>query len=73
MERDRTTKPIKYSNAGIQFLWRVELEGDNPVAYTYELDPAAKAYVPTGIHREHLRTHIGFDVDIDLDFGRLLA
>ncbi|MEO3812839.1 Uma2 family endonuclease [Sphaerisporangium sp. B11E5] len=70
MERDRTAKPIKYSNAGIKFLWRLELEDDHPVAYTYELDPAVKAYVPTGIHRGRLRTHIGFDVDIDLDLHR---
>ncbi|MFC6082878.1 Uma2 family endonuclease [Sphaerisporangium aureirubrum] len=73
VERDRITKPIKYSSAGIRFLWRVELEDDHPVAYTYELDPAVKAYVPTGIHRGRLRTHIGFDVDIELDFLKLLA
>ena len=51
VERDRTTKPIKYSDAGIKHLWRVEQEGDKPVAYTFELEPAVKAYVPTGIYR----------------------
>jgi Uma2 family endonuclease len=72
-ERDRTAKPIKYSNAGIKFLWRVELEDQSPVVYTYELDPAVKAYVPTGIHRGSLRTNIGFDVDIDLDLRKLIG
>ncbi|MFI6731963.1 Uma2 family endonuclease [Nonomuraea sp. NPDC050451] len=67
MERDRTTKPIKYSNAGIKYFWRVEQEEGLPVVYTFELEPTVKAYVPTGIHRKRLQTHIGFDVDIDLD------
>ncbi|MEV4572110.1 Uma2 family endonuclease [Nonomuraea jabiensis] len=65
-ERDRTTKPIKYSNAGIQFFWRVEQEEGLPVVYTFELEPAVRAYVPTGVHRKRLQTYIGFDVDIDL-------
>lgn len=25
-DRDRVTKPIKYSNAGIKYLWRIEPE-----------------------------------------------
>jgi Uma2 family endonuclease len=66
MERDRTTKPIKYSNAGIKHFWRVEEEDGLPVVYTFELEPSVKAYVPTGIHRKRLQTTIGFDVDIDL-------
>ncbi|GAA3207513.1 Uma2 family endonuclease [Nonomuraea helvata] len=66
LERDRTTKPIKYSNAGIRYFWRVEKEGGLPVVYTFELEPAVKAYVPTGIHHKRLRTDIGFEVDIDL-------
>ncbi|GGK83006.1 hypothetical protein Sme01_17030 [Sphaerisporangium melleum] len=72
VERDRTTKPIKYSDAGIRFLWRVEQEEAAPVVYTFELEPSVKAYVPTGVHRGRLRTSIGFDVDIDLDLGRLV-
>lgn len=66
VERDRSTKPIKYSDAGITYLWRVERDGRNPVVYTYELDPAVRAYVPTGVHRGRLKTDIGFDVDLDL-------
>ncbi|GAA3445883.1 Uma2 family endonuclease [Planomonospora venezuelensis] len=73
MERDRTTKPVKYSNAGIRYLWRIEQEDERPVAYTFELEPAVKAYVPTGIHRERLRTNIGFDVDIDLDLSGFIS
>ncbi|MFD1937666.1 MULTISPECIES: Uma2 family endonuclease [Nonomuraea] len=66
-DRDRTTKPIKYSSAGIKHFWRIEQEDGAPVVYTFELEPAMMAYVPTGIHRRRLRTNIGFDVDIDLD------
>ncbi|WP_405084699.1 Uma2 family endonuclease [Microbispora sp. NBC_01389] len=66
-ERDRVTKPIKYSNAGIRYLWRIEQEDQHAVAYTFELEPSVKAYVPTGIHRKRLVTYAGFDVDIDLD------
>ncbi|MBB5131811.1 Uma2 family endonuclease [Thermocatellispora tengchongensis] len=66
LDRDRTTKPIKYSTAGIKYLWRLE-EDQGLVAYTYELDRAVKAYVPTGVHRGRLKTDIGFPVDIDLD------
>ncbi|MER5624547.1 Uma2 family endonuclease [Streptosporangium sp. NPDC002544] len=73
LERDRTTKPIKYSDAGIRYLWRVEQEDDRPVVYTFELEPSVKAYVPTGIHRRRLKTDIGFEVDIDLDLGRFIG
>ncbi len=72
-ERDRTTKPIKYSDAGIRYLWRIELEDQEPVLYTFELEPSVKAYVPTGIHRKRLATYVGFDVDIDLDLSRFLG
>ncbi|MEU6794443.1 hypothetical protein ABZ907_22320 [Nonomuraea wenchangensis] len=34
--------------------------------FTFELEPAVKAYVPTGIHRKRLQLDIGFDVDLDL-------
>jgi Uma2 family endonuclease len=72
-ERDRTTKPIKYSNAGIKHFWRVEKEDAKPVVYTFELDPAARAYVPTGIHRKRLQADIGFPVDIDLDLDQSIS
>ncbi|MFI6388451.1 Uma2 family endonuclease [Nonomuraea sp. NPDC050547] len=69
-ERDRITKPSKYADAGIKFFWRIEEEDGAAVAYTFELEPAMKAYVPTGIHRRMLRTDIGFDVEIDLDYTK---
>lgn len=72
-ERDRTTKPIKYSNAGIKHFWRVEKEDAKPVVYTFELDPAARAYVPTGIHRKRLQVDIGFPVDIDLELDQSIS
>lgn len=73
LERDRTTKPIKYSDAGIRYLWRVEQEDDKPVVYTFELEPSVKAYVPTGIHRGRLKTDIGFEIDLDLDLGTFIG
>ncbi|MFI6510653.1 Uma2 family endonuclease [Streptosporangium sp. NPDC050855] len=73
LERDRTTKPSKYSGAGIRHLWRVEQENDKPVVYTFELEPAVRAYVPTGIHRDRLTTDIGFPVDIDLDLSTFIG
>ncbi|MBB2912954.1 Uma2 family endonuclease [Streptosporangium becharense] len=73
VERDRSTKPIKYSDAGIKHLWRVEQEDDRPVVYTFELEPSVRAYVPTGIHRGRLRTDIGFEVDIELDLEKFIG
>ncbi|MGW4422421.1 Uma2 family endonuclease [Streptosporangium sp. NPDC004631] len=72
MDRDRTTKPIKYSDAGIRHFWRVELDDEQTVVYTFELEPSVRAYVPTGIHRGRLRTNIGFDVDVDLDVSTFI-
>jgi hypothetical protein len=69
-DRDRFTKPMKYAEAGIRFLWRVERDGPRPVVYTYELDPSIRAYVPTGVHHGRLRNDIGFDVDLSLDLAR---
>lgn len=72
-DRDRTTKPLDYANAGVRYPWRVEREGQAPVVCTYELDPATKTYVLTGVHRGRLRTRIGFDVDIDLDLRKVVG
>ncbi|MFD0477638.1 hypothetical protein ACFQ0B_62715 [Nonomuraea thailandensis] len=49
----------------------MEQEDGIPVVYTFELEPAVTAYVPTGIHRRRLRTNIGFDVDVDLDLEKV--
>ncbi|RLU90478.1 hypothetical protein CTZ27_21385 [Streptomyces griseocarneus] len=66
--RDRDTKPRKYAQAGIPHFWRVEMVGeeDRPVAYVYELDPATKSYIVTGIYHDHLKVAVPFGIDIDL-------
>lgn len=66
--RDRETKPRKYAAAGIRHFWRVEMtgEGDYPAVYVYELDPATRTYLPTGIFHDRLKLTVPFDIDIDL-------
>jgi Uma2 family endonuclease len=67
--RDRERKPQLYAEAGFQRYWRIEKDraDGRPVVYTYELDPATKIYVPTGIHRGRLIASWPFPIDIDLD------
>ncbi|MFK4225127.1 Uma2 family endonuclease [Streptomyces sp. NPDC019890] len=66
-ERDRKRKPQLYAEAGIPHFWRVEYgEGGRPVVYVYELDPATKAYAPSGIHHDRLKLSVPFTIDIDL-------
>ncbi|GAA2363110.1 Uma2 family endonuclease [Streptomyces cuspidosporus] len=64
--RDRDTKPRKYAAAGIPHFWRVESDGGLSVVYVFELEPATKAYVPTGIYRDQLKVGVPFTIDIDL-------
>lgn len=66
--RDRERKPQLYAEAGIPHFWRVEMAGedDHPVVYVYELDPATRAYVATGIHHDRLKLALPFTIDIDL-------
>ena len=71
--RDRLRKPQLYAAAGFQRYWRVEMDDGRPVVYTYELDPATKSYVPTGIHRGRLIASWPFPIDIDLDAIELPA
>ncbi|MFD7130014.1 Uma2 family endonuclease [Streptomyces sp. NPDC059894] len=66
VERDREAKPRKYAAAGIRHYWRVEEEKGLPVVYVYELDPATRAYVPNGVHRDRLKLTVPYDIDIDL-------
>jgi Uma2 family endonuclease len=66
-DRDRKTKPLRYSEAGIPHFWRVEDLGGKPVAYVYELDPATKTYALTGIHHGRLTVPAPFPIDVDLD------
>ncbi|WP_406863111.1 Uma2 family endonuclease [Streptomyces sp. HUAS MG47] len=65
-ERDREVKPRKYAEAGIRHFWRVEENDGLPVVYVFELEPATKSYVPSGIFHDRLKLTVPFDIDIDL-------
>ncbi|MFF5875746.1 Uma2 family endonuclease [Streptomyces californicus] len=67
VERDRGVKPRKYAEAGVKHFWRVEQGDDDlPVVYVYELDPATRAYTPTGIHHQKMNLSVPFPIDVDL-------
>jgi len=65
-ERDRERKPQLYAKAGIRHFWRVENVSDRPTIYVYELDPATRSYVPTGVFHDRLKVTVPFDIDVDL-------
>ncbi|MFJ3326905.1 Uma2 family endonuclease [Streptomyces griseus] len=73
--RDHEAKPHKYATAGIPHFWLVEMTGtdQHPVVRVYELDPVTKAYAPTGIHHDRLKTGGPFPVDIDISAEALAA
>ncbi|MET7331319.1 Uma2 family endonuclease [Nonomuraea sp. NPDC005650] len=64
--RDRKRKPLLYAEAGIPHFWLVETETGRLVVHVHELDPAAGAYVLTGVHQDRLKLTVPFDLDIDL-------
>jgi Uma2 family endonuclease len=64
--RDRETKPRRYAEAGIRYFWRIENDAGRPVAYVYELDPATRAYMLTGIFHEDLRLPVPFPITMSL-------
>ncbi|KUN78444.1 Uma2 family endonuclease [Streptomyces griseoruber] len=66
--RDRNTKPQKYAAAGIPHFWLVEMAGqdDRPTVQVYERGEATGTYVLTGIHHDHVKLSVPFDIDIDL-------
>lgn len=65
VERDENLKPVKYARAGIRFYWRVDRDAEGaPVCYTYELDPAIRAYQPAGIFQDIIETTRPFPVTI---------
>ena len=66
IKRDRVRKLNLYAEGGIRHYWRIERQNDQPVVHVYELDPAARAYRLTGVHRDRLKLAIPFDLDIDL-------
>jgi Uma2 family endonuclease len=65
-DRDRSLKPFKYAQAKIAHFWRIEDESGAPAVHTYELDLMTSTYVPTGIHRNHLKISTPFDLDMSL-------
>jgi Uma2 family endonuclease len=65
-KRERERKPQLYAQAGIAHFWRVENDRGRPLVCVYELDPATKQYVVTGIHHDRLKLTVPFDIDIDL-------
>jgi Uma2 family endonuclease len=66
-ERDRTTKPLKYAQAGIPHFWRIEREENGPAIHVYELDGTKDPrYVPVTIARERLKLDVPFPIDIDV-------
>ncbi len=66
-DRDRTTKPLKYAQAGIPHFWRIEREDGGPAIHVYELDGVRDPrYVPITIARERLKVDVPFPIDIDV-------
>jgi hypothetical protein len=63
---DRTVKPLEYAAAGIQYYWRIEIDDEVPVIYTYSLDRKTNVYQNTGIFDGVVKTDLGFPVEIDL-------
>lgn len=66
--RDRTVKPHKYAEAGINHFWRVEPEtaDASTTVHVYELDDLTRTYVPTGIFRDTLTVDVPFPVELDV-------
>jgi Uma2 family endonuclease len=63
---DRMVKPIEYAAAGIRYYWRIEIDGEHPVVYTYSLDRKTGVYQNTGVFDGFVKTDLGFPVEIDL-------
>ncbi|MFI6902212.1 Uma2 family endonuclease [Nonomuraea sp. NPDC050394] len=70
--RDRERKPLLYASAGVPHFWRVEDQEHQLMVCVYELDPATKTYVITGIFHDRLKVSVPFAIDIDLtEIGQL--
>lgn len=65
--RDTQRKPRLYAEAGIRHFWWVENDGGRPVVYTYELDPATRKYVATGIYRDSMTVSAQFPIRLQVD------
>jgi Uma2 family endonuclease len=66
--RDRNSKPGKYAAAGIPHFWLVEMAGEAklPAVQVYERGEATGTYALTGIHHDHLKISVPYDISIDL-------
>lgn len=64
--RDREVKPRKYARAGVPHFWRVEENDGLPVVYVFELEPATRSYVPSGIFHDRLKVSVPYPIEIDL-------
>jgi Uma2 family endonuclease len=64
--RDTRRKPQLYAEAGIRHFWRVENDDDRAVLWTYDLDPANRNYMPTGVYRDTMKVSVPFPIEIDV-------
>lgn len=64
--RDRERKPQLYAQAGIPHFWRVEADGDDPVVFVHERDPASGTYGLVGIFRDRLVVSCPLPLALDL-------
>ncbi|MEU0490633.1 Uma2 family endonuclease [Nocardiopsis sp. NPDC006139] len=66
-DRDRTTKPLKYAQAGIPHYWIIEPEENGAAIHVHELDGVREPrYVPVTVARERLKVDVPFSLDIDV-------
>ncbi|MEW2440612.1 Uma2 family endonuclease [Micromonospora marina] len=63
---DRVLKPALYAQAGIPFHWRIEIEDEGIVVYTYKIDPAHGVYTETGRWTKFVDTGEPFPVNLPI-------
>ncbi|WP_431942571.1 Uma2 family endonuclease [Micromonospora marina] len=63
---DRVLKPALYAQAGIPFHWRIEIEDEGIVVYTYKIDPVHEVYTETGRWTKFVDTGEPFPVNLPI-------
>lgn len=63
---DRVLKPALYAQAGIPFYWRIEIEDEGLVVYTYKIDPVHEIYAETGRWTKFVDTGEPFPVNLPI-------
>ncbi|MBY8873969.1 Uma2 family endonuclease [Micromonospora sp. PLK6-60] len=63
---DRVLKPALYAQAGIPFYWRIEIEDEGIVVYTYKIDPVHEVYTETGRWTKFVDTGEPFPVNLPI-------